>query len=202
MQLMRKTRASSPPVTITPIGEIPKYLEAAEAVAAIRARQAETAARRARAMAMIRRENARTTLSSKISAAAELVAGGFIPSTDPVAELAACDREDEILRDAQADAERTLTEISDGLSDEVCRQVRPAHESALLAAMTAIEALSAAVSDLQAIKAGVVGAGYKPMSYILPAPLPGAVFALGNPENQNTQAASFRRWLQMEGIAQ
>jgi hypothetical protein len=139
---------------------------------------------------------------SVVERARDLVAGGRVEAISPAEDLRACDLEEfEILRPAIGEATRKLDEVHGDLSFPLCQRLKPQYGAALVAALYAMEDLSAALDAAAAIRARVRAGGYAPLSTVLPDTIPVAALQLGNPAAVGmSQAAFFKKILQEAGL--
>jgi hypothetical protein len=183
-------------IHLAPIGDDPRHQAAVAELKALEDRLAETDARRKRAKAVNAGRRATPSAATTLSWAAALVKGGAVPSTDPDAEIAACDQEFQILMSAIQPAIEKVREIENLLSYEACKLFQDAHFAALGEVSVALSALAGSIAATHEIRATLLTAGYAVSSTILPMPVPQAAYVLGSPANCGSQAHKFVRSLQ------
>lgn len=174
-----------------------EYLAASAQLAALRQRAEETEARRQRAIARMRGDKAKRSVTERAS---DLLKGGTIPAGNPADELSACNAEDKILFPAMAEAQAKIDDIASGLAFEMSQRVRDRHNDCLRAALQAMAELHGAIADALAIQNELRAAGHHPASHVLPLPIPHAAAILGSPDNFNSPAAAFKRQLETLGV--
>jgi len=195
-----KQKLLDPAETAIPLlQDQPDYCAAKAQLDALNLRLNETDKRRAKALARAKAGAAAVT-RSPVERAADLVAGGFVPAVTTDAELIACDEERDILRRAISEQNERIAEVVSALSYDVCKEFLDQHHSAMRAVLAAMEQMHDAIGAVAAIRGKIGAAGYRVRTDILPMPFPREAILLGDPNNGNGSAASFRRVLQREGV--
>jgi hypothetical protein len=178
---------------ITPMSEDPRHREAAARLRELEERLAATELRRKRNMARNARRRANPTPEDKSAWAAQLVAGGVVPGSDPATEIDACNVEFSILMPAVQAAHEKLREVENLLSYEACMLLQDAHFEALGEIEAALVALAKPVAALHVLRAKLLSAGYEISTSALPMPGLAAAYALGDPAVYGGQAHQFVR---------
>jgi hypothetical protein len=197
--LTRATKRLPDPAAIAlePIAENPIYRAALTELEALEARLGQALERRRAKARLMGAKPGRSTLER----AKDLVASGKIDPTDPADDIAATAEEEQILRQAIIAKTGELDRISADLSFEVSQKFQPLHNQALLAVLTAIDDLAAALDAAAAIRARLWFANYVPRSVILPQLAPEGALVLDSSTNVGSSPAwYFRRELERRGI--
>jgi hypothetical protein len=116
------------------------------------------------------------------------------------AEERAAFRQVDQLRSVLGLAGDRLAEVASRKSLEVCKRFRPGQEHYLRELLNALEAAAEVFACLAGLHARIAVAGYGVRSDVLGLSLPPAVYQLGSAGDFSSQLASFRRWLQAEGV--
>jgi hypothetical protein len=196
---MRKLAAAATNAdhAIVPLTQRPEYQDALGPLQELEKAYAEREAQRQRLLARARGQRSKRSITER---AADLVAGGRIDPVAIGAQLEAIDTELAILRAAISEKAETVDRVAAELSHPENLALRPQYEAAMRDGLEHMAAMLAAFRRAAALPALLVKNGYRPSSHVMPNLVPSPVAMLGDVNDGWSQAWSFRRALQDEGI--